>query len=142
MDNKTQQPKVADTAKSDMALHHEKVPVIISEHKFIALIVLVIAVAFILVLVAMHLYNSSGAAQLDLSRPGYQSVREKSRDNTTDSEAAFPSTGKLDQESLSSFKTMYDTRSERITSIKGFQNDVLSDEALNMYGESSGSSAE
>ena len=140
--NQTKSDQTAHSVKAEALSNSEKVPTVIKEHKFFALIVLVIFVAYLLVLSAMHLYNTSGAAQLDLSRPGYQSVREKARDNTSDKDLTFPSSGKLDKESLDSFRNMYESRAGRVTSVKGFQNDVLSDEALGMYGDNGNSSSE
>ena len=50
-----------------------------------------IVVALILVVVSMALYASSGAAQLDLSRPGYQSVQDKV--DRTDTFQSFSANG-------------------------------------------------
>jgi hypothetical protein len=47
------------------------------QHKFFVLIAGVILLSTFLVSVALSLYNSSGAAQLDLSRPGFQEVRKQ-----------------------------------------------------------------
>jgi len=64
-------------------------------HRFLLLIAGVIMISFVMVIIGMYIYNTSGAAQVDLSRPGYQSVqKEASRDTTDDS---FSSTGKLDK---------------------------------------------
>ena len=46
------------------------------QHRFLVMIGAVVLTALFLVGVALALYASSGAAQLDLSRPGYVSVRD------------------------------------------------------------------
>lgn len=101
-----------------------------SRHRFLIFIGASIVIAIILVIVSMHLYNSSGAAQLDLSRPGYQSVR-KQASHAADFEG-FPSTGALDETSLNEFKTLYTEKEKEATGIDSFGGDVLSDKALSI----------
>ena len=51
------------------------------KHRFMFMVAGVITISLILVTISMNLYNSNGAAQVDLSRPGFQSVRgQVSRD--------------------------------------------------------------
>ena len=45
--------------------------------RFASMIVCVIAVACTLTGISLHIYNASGAVQVDLSRSGYQSVRKE-----------------------------------------------------------------
>lgn len=106
----------------------------VQKHKYVLMIATVLITASVLVIIAMNLYNSSGTAQIDLSRPGYQSVREKSRSAGNDDEA-FPSVGRLDKDAIEKFRTLYDARSKRVTTVDGFKNDVLSDESLSIYAE-------
>ena len=47
------------------------------EHRFLVMICGVIAIAGVMVWIAMDMYNTSGAAQVDLSRPGFQEVRKQ-----------------------------------------------------------------
>lgn len=101
-------------------------------HRFLVLIAGVILISCVLVGVAMHLYNTSGAAQVDLSRPGYQSVRsEASRDSVP--EDAFPSTGKLDDAAFSKFTKAYDNHAKRVVGVDSFDPEALSDESLQLY---------
>jgi hypothetical protein len=72
----------------------------------------------------------SGAAQLDLSRPGYKDVREHADRN--DQPTAFPATGKITNDSLSDFRDLYDTQSKRVTEYESFGGDPLSDKALGL----------
>ena len=57
-------------------------------------------------------------AQVDLSRPGYQSIqREASRDTTDDS---FASTGKLDKDAVDSFDKMYANHARQVVGVDSF----------------------
>lgn len=101
-------------------------------HRFLLLVAVVITISCVLVAVAMHLYNTSGAAQVDLSRPGYQSVRsEASRDNVPDS--TFPSTGELDEAAFKQFDQMYNRHAGRVVGVDSFDPQALSDESLQLY---------
>jgi hypothetical protein len=88
------------------------------QHRFLLLIAGVIMISFLMVLIGMYLYNTSGAAQVDLSRPGYQSIqREASRDTTDDS---FASTGKLDKDAFDSFDKMYANHARQVVGVDSF----------------------
>ena len=51
--------------------------------KFFMMIILSITAACVLVVISMALYSYSGAAQLDLSRPDYQTVRKHAQKTDT-----------------------------------------------------------
>ncbi|MGB4762834.1 MAG: hypothetical protein WBP12_05780 [Candidatus Saccharimonas sp.] len=110
-------------------------------HRFLVLIAVVIGISCIMVAVALYLYNTSGAAQVDLSRPGYQSVRsEASRDNVPDS--TFSSTGELDDEAFRQFNEMYDRHAKRVVGVDSFDPQALSDESLQLYRDQTSSTNE
>ncbi len=99
-----------------------------AKHKFITMISGVIIVALILVGSALALYASSGAAQLDLSRPGYQAVRDKVvPSNRFDT---YPSTGAIDGQAISDFRTLFNKQVKQVIGIDSFGGDVMSDESL------------
>lgn len=102
-------------------------------HRFFGLIVSVIVVAVFLVSVALSLYNNSGAAQLDLSRPGYQDVRAQAKRDTTT--AAFPATGTLDKAAFEQFLKLYDSRATKVSSVDSFDEGALSEESLQLMRE-------
>lgn len=100
------------------------------KHRFMVLVGGTIVVSLLLVGVALGLYNSSGAAQLDLSRPGYVSVREQ-----VDSPASFesyPSTGMIDRAALQQFDQLYKRQAQQATDVDSFGGDVMTDEALSI----------
>lgn len=99
-------------------------------HRFVIMIVLVVTVAMFLVGISLALYASSGTAQLDLSRPGYVSVRDQAlRSSDFDS---FPATGTLDTSAISEFRAIYKEQSEKATNVDSFAGDVMSDVALSI----------
>ncbi len=99
-------------------------------HRFLVMVGVVIVVALFLVSVALELYVSSGTAQLDLSRPGYVSVRASA--TQADAFTGFSDTGAIDKDSLDQFRKLYDAEAERATNIDSFSGDVMSDQALSI----------
>jgi hypothetical protein len=87
-----------------------------------------IVIAFLLVLVSMALYASSGAAQLDLSRPGYKSVQDKV--NRTDSFESFPASGAVDNKTIEQFLGLYKRQVKPVDNTDAFNVSALEDQAL------------
>jgi hypothetical protein len=101
-----------------------------SQHRFMLLITATILISLFLVAVALALYASSGAAQLDLSRPGYVSVRNQAV--RSDSFDGYPATGTIDKAALDKFRTLYDKQAEQATNVDSFGGNVMSDQALSL----------
>lgn len=101
-----------------------------TQHKFLLLIVGAIVIALVIVSISLGLYNSSGAAQLDFSRPGLESVRSKVDYNG--STRPYSATGPLDEAALKEFSTRYDEQARRVQSVDGFSSQALSDQALDL----------
>ncbi len=99
-------------------------------HRFVVLIGMTILISLFLVGVALALYASSGAAQLDLSRPGYTSVRDKVE--RSDSFEGFSATGSVDKDTLDKFRKLYDEQAEKATNFDSFGGDVMSDKTLSI----------
>lgn len=99
-------------------------------HKFMALVGITIVISLFLVSVAMALYTTSGTAQLDLSRPGYQSVRDQA--SRTPGFEGFPATGKLDRNALDEFRKLYDKKAGEATAVDSFGGKVMNDQALSI----------
>ena len=89
-----------------------------------------ILVALFLVSAALALYASSGAAQLDLSRPGYVSVRNQASKN--DSFDGFSSTGSIDKKTLDQFRKLYDKQAEKATNVDSFGGNAMSNQTLGL----------
>lgn len=99
-------------------------------YTFTVFIVASVSLSFVLVVISMYLYNSSGAAQLDLSRPGYVDIRSQA--TNTSSYKDFPSSGPLDLKVVTDFEELFLKQSLKITSANVFSGDPLSPEALGL----------
>lgn len=98
------------------------------DHRLAIMITSAIAISLVLVWVSMWLYDSSGAAQLDLSRPGYSSVRDQaSPDDNID---AFPSSGAITEDTLREFDELFSQYADEATAVDAFGGDVLSNTQL------------
>lgn len=109
--------------------HEEHRAYQVAKNRFVLMLIGAISVSLVLVVIAMWLYNISGAAQVDLSRPGYQSVRDKVVKEETIGRS-FPSTGPVDQSALKEFRKLFDATASQIQSTDSFAGEQLSDKAL------------
>ena len=100
-----------------------------SQHRFLIMIGSAVVISLFLVGVGLALYSSSGAAQLDLSRPGYATVRSEAT-KAADKYEGFSANGPIDQEALKQFRKLFDEQSSSATKFDAFANDVLSESAL------------
>ena len=107
--------------------------------RFASMIVCVIAVACTLTGISLHIYNASGAVQVDLSRPGYQSVRKEATANTSDEQ--FSATGNLDTKAYLQFNAMYDRHAKRTVDAPSFGEEALSDDSLQIFADTSANNA-
>lgn len=103
--------------------------IIADKFKFSVFITFSIGISFVLVVVGMALYSSSGAAQLDLSRPGYVGVRSQA-DTKINNYKDFPSVGVIDISVINEFKDILSAQSDNILAADAFSGDPLSPEAL------------
>lgn len=105
---------------------------VVRNHQFIFMIIGVVAVAFFLVYIALSLYVSSGAIQLDLSRPGYASAREEAA-KSNEVFKGFSEDGPINSEALNQFDELYKQKAaEALIDIDAFSGEALSDEALSL----------
>lgn len=95
------------------------------DHRLALLIVIAISIAVTLVTISMYLYISSGAIQLDLSRPGYQGVSSKT-DSSYKSIETYPVTGKLDESAISEFDKLFSEQMAKAKAVEAFGGDPLS----------------
>lgn len=102
-----------------------------SQHRYLLLILLSIVLALVLVGISMGLYYSSGAQQLDLSRPGYVSVADQVKDETK-AFGAFQASGEITKESIDEFTKLFDEQSKHATDVDAFSGDPLDPVALDI----------
>jgi hypothetical protein len=78
-----------------------------------------------LTVVSVAIYNSSGVSTLDLSRPGYERVREQlSESGPTES---FSSTGPMNPQVIDEFLELYGKNLERLENTNDFSDNNLED---------------
>jgi len=94
------------------------------QHRFLLLIALTIVVSMVLVSVSLVLYGISGASQLDLSRPGYQSVvsEAESSDPVT---TTYSATGAINSDTIKEFQDLYNPQVDSVTTVDAFGGDPL-----------------
>ena len=97
--------------------------------RLMILIVITVFVALSLVGISLALYVSSGASQLDLSRPGYNSVRDQAASKEDDIDE-YSSVGSINENSLKEFRTLFQKQSDKIKTIDAFSGDPLGETAL------------
>ena len=107
--------------------------------RFASMIICVITVACMLTGISLYIYGASGAVQVDLSRPGYQSVRKEATANTSDEQ--FSATGNLDAKAYSQFNAMYDRHAKRTVDAPSFGEEALSDDSLQIFADTSANNA-
>lgn len=103
------------------------------QHRLSLLLIMTITTALILTVVSVFLYTNSGAAQLDLSRPGYRAVSDQvERDQTID---RYSSSGPVTTDTIQEFIDLYAEQAERAKAVDAFSGDPLNPEVL-MFGGS------
>ncbi len=99
-----------------------------NQHRFFLLIGGVIVVSLIFVVISLVIYNVSGAAQLDLSRPGYQSVSAQVEQN--DGVEGFDAAGEVTVTTIDEFLNQYDEQATRAKAVDAYNGDPLNPELL------------
>ncbi len=102
-----------------------------SKSRFLLMISLSVIVSVVLVSISLSIYSSSGAAQLDLSRPGYQSIRSQAVTNDSDFKN-YSSSGDINQTTINEFKTLYAGQATKAKAIDAFGGDPLNPDALGL----------
>jgi len=102
------------------------------QHRFVLLIVGTIIISICIVIVSLVIYNVSGSAQLDLSRPGYQSVSSQvDRENTVTEYSAF---GSVNKTTVDEFIKLYEDQATKAKAVDAFNGDPLNPEVLQFGG--------
>lgn len=98
------------------------------EHRLALLLGLTVVIAFVFVTVGMILYTTSGAAQLDLSRPGLKSVSNQvERDDKIEE---YSSSGAVNKETIDEFIKLFDEQAKKAKAVDAFNGDPLNPEVL------------
>lgn len=102
-----------------------------AQHQLALLLVGAMLLAFVMVAIALQMYNRSDASRLDLSHPDYKQVRSQI---TTEKSSGLSGTGPINDNFLKDFDKKYTEQAKRATDVDAFSGDVLSDEALGIEG--------
>jgi len=105
-----------------------------SEHRFMLLIGLVIVISIVLTIISMFIYTSSGAEQLDLSRPGYISATDEIDDN--DKVTEYSSTGAVNADTIKEFQKLYNAQVDSNAKVDAFGGDPLNPDVLEASADS------
>jgi hypothetical protein len=100
-------------------------------HQWLAFIAVVLIIAMALTTISLWLYRVSGTAKLDLSRPGYEKVREDIKDDS-DSTKPFSPTGRLNDAIIEDFRARYKNIKARLDQMNSYDNTAMSDENLGL----------
>jgi hypothetical protein len=103
----------------------------IIKHQWPTFVVAALVIAMTLTVVSLWLYRISGAAKLDLSRPGYEKVREDVKDDG-DSTKPFSPTGDLDDAAMADFRERYKNTKSRLDQMNSYDDAAMSDENLGL----------
>lgn len=99
-------------------------------NKLALAVLLALLVTAILTWISMWIYHVNDVSRLDISRPGYEVVRESvQRQEETD---MFQSTGKLDKKALDMFQKEFDSKRKLLDDNSSFDPEVISDDQLKL----------
>ena len=107
----------------------ERIPRLVADHRITVLVAATVMIALIFTGVGLLLYNTSGTAQIDLSRPDLVGVSEDiDQDNNAREE--YPASGPINEATLDEFDKLYEQQIENIDSLDAFGGDPLVPSAL------------
>lgn len=106
-----------------------------ARHRFVVLLAGATLIALVLTTISITIYYRSGAAQLDLSRPGYRSVSDKVEKDTTDD--SFSASGAVTKDVIEEFIKLYDAQAAKAKGVDAFNGDPLNPEVLE-FGSAAG----
>lgn len=118
----------------------KKIQPVIDRYKFTFGVIIAIGICLSLTVFSVFLYEVTGTAKLDLSRPGYEGARQKIA-TSPPSEKSFDPGGPLDGEVLDDYLKKYKTQSQRIDKYDNFDPHLLDDTPLGLSSTQVGPSS-
>lgn len=109
----------------------ERIPRLVADHRITVLVSATVVIALIFTCVGLWLYNTSGTAQIDLSRPDLVGVSEDI-DQDKETLKEYPANGPINKATLDEFSALYEQQIESIDSLDAFGGDPLAPSALNI----------
>lgn len=120
MDPHVEKNSVAKTAEEALSFWQR--------HRLSLLLIITVIIAITMTSISVAIYNSSGAAQLDLSRPGYRSVSDKVQAN--DDINTYSASGAVNKDTIEEFIKLYDAQVSKAMKVDAFNGDPLNPEVL------------
>lgn len=100
------------------------------KHRLTLLLIITITITTVLTAISITIYNVSGSAQLDLSRPGYESVSDQVGQETSVDE--YTATGDIDEQAINDFLELYEEQTAKAKQVDAFNGDPLNPELLQL----------
>ncbi len=108
------------------------------QHKLPTMVISVIVVSIVLVGISMHLYYSSDAFRVDLSRPDYVPYRAQIDNSNDRNRDMFEAQGEVTGRVLNDFLQKYKQEEKKADGARAFASNVLSDDQLGVNGGGNG----
>lgn len=102
----------------------------VQRHRFAYAITGAISIGLLLTVISMSLYISSGASQLDLSRPGYERARTQV-DESKDDER-FTASGPMNSDVIDEFQKLYAKNRTKLNGSDKFDSAIIDDTQLRL----------
>ena len=106
---------------------------LIRRYKIIVALLITVLIAIAMTILSFYLYIRSGVSVLDLSRPGYESVREQVQPKTPTTE--FDATGPVNPDVIDKFHVLYEEQKTGLNATDNFSNQNLEDANLRFTPE-------
>ncbi len=113
-----------------MSNKREKLNIWLRSNKLILAVLIVLGLTIVLTWISMWIYHVNDVSRLDVSRPGYESVR-KSIERQEDPDV-FQPTGKLDKKAFEVFQKEFGSKRKLLDGNNRFDPEVISDEQLRL----------
>ncbi len=110
----------------------KKLPSLVHRYTFAFGVLLAIIASLVLTVFSVLLYVVTGTAKLDLSRPGYEGVRQKVA-KSSPSQHGFDPSGPLDSKIISEYLEDYKKQSQSISKYDNFNPRLLDDAPLGLH---------
>ncbi len=100
-------------------------------NQMLTFIIGAVLIAIVMTGVSLWLYRSSGAAKLDLSRPGYEKARTEVEDDNSGTKPFSP-TGELNSEAIKDFRNRYGSIRDKLDKTNNYDESDVRDDNLGL----------
>lgn len=100
-------------------------------NQMLTFIITAVLITILMTGVSLGLYRSSGAAKLDLSRPGYEKARAEVEDDNS-STKPFSPTGELNSEAIKDFRNRYGKIRDKLDKTNNYDEADVNDDNLGL----------